>query len=329
MTDYINQILNKEHSYSKEFIENNGISMFSFTEDNKFPIYYRGKVYRGDAINIDRMQSLENTESYLDNAENILHPKGDFIDFETYLENNKKVLSKAYHIITYCNEYNLLRIQHFIKNNTSLFRKYRVVQEMQLTALAIDCNADVKHCYEYQHQYCEVESGGGVVEIIQSGFIENKNTSYPETIVKKLSNFEGFAYLVLGAIVQYHIINNNFSDDCVLLTTLPFDINFEIWINGRYRDCLNLIQSNTTIPVKQAENITDDNCTSIVIVFLGRRFSLNINDLFGYIPKSICITVDIYSNHSEIYFTLEDTENKKNTAISLFDLLDYEVEDTI
>jgi hypothetical protein len=112
---------------------------------------------------------------------------------------------------------------------------------------------------------------------------------------------------------------------------MPFPINAELWIHGRYRDGIKLIERNTTIPCKKSETISDDNCT-IVILFLGKRFSIDIKDLFHYNPKSIEIIVDIDPG-SRVKYTFKDKEMKKEYSISQTEIFNYEVktnnEDTV
>lgn len=327
LSKWINMALDGEHSYSKEFIEEYGISMFSFVPDGRFLIYYRGKTYNGDEINIDKFQLLANTASFLDDARFFLHKIDNSINLDTYINSNKKTISTAYNIITYCSEHDFLNIQRTIKKKPFVFGTYRVVQEMQLIPLCFDAFKDAHYSYEYQYQYCEAEFGGGLVEILQSGFIDKKENYYEDAIVKKLSNFEGFAYLTLGAIIQYHIWNKKYQEDTVLLSAMPFDMKAEIWINGRYRDGFSLINTDIclpNIPSKVSETIYDDNC-SIVIVFLGKRFSLNVYDLFGYNPKAIEFTVDIDAK-TNMKFILEDKKMGKKLSLSFTDLLSYEIE---
>lgn len=321
--DSIDSVLNKEHAYTKEFIEHYGISIFSFIADGRCQIYYRGKVYNGDKIKTS-LRSLADTAFFLDDAKYDIENKGNSIDIDTYINGNKHFLSTAYNVITYCNEHDLLNIQLTIKRKPFLFETYRVVQEMQLIPLFFDSFKDARYSYEYQHQYCETEYGGGVVEVLQSGFIDQKKDYTLETIIKKLSNFEGFAYLTLGAIIYYCILNKKWQDDTVLLCAFPFYIKVEIWISGRYRDGIDLIERNRLIPCRLSETIIDDNC-SIVIVFMGKRFALNIYDLFCYNPKSFLITVDVDAN-TNIKFILEDKEMRKEISLSFCDLLSYEVE---
>ena len=163
--------------------------------------------------------------------------------------------------------------------------------------------------------------GGGVVEILQTGFAESSKNYTAETHVKKLSSFESFVRLTLSSIVQYHIMKKDWEDDSVLLSTMPFKINVEIWINQRYREGFTLIERNTSIPCKQADKISGDDC-SVVISFLGKRFSIDINELFGYKPNIVVLTVDIDANTNIIYiFSDKETEY----SISQMDIFNYEL----
>ena len=193
---------------------------------------------------------------------------------------------------------------------------------MQLVPLCFDSLDDVQYGFEYQTLFCEA-CVGGVVDIIQAGF-ERENEDYmPDTQIKHLSNFEGFAYFLLGSLIQYQIMNKNWTDDTILLPIMPFPISAELWIQGRYRDGIKLIERNTTIPCKKSETISDDNCT-IVILFLGKRFSIDIKDLFHYNPKSIEIIVDIDPG-SRVKYTFKDKEMKKEYSISQTEIFNYEV----
>ena len=108
--------------------------------------------------------------------------------------------------------------------------------------------------------YSEANLGYGVVEIIQAGFANEKLEYMPETQTKHLSNYEGFAYFLLGALVQYCISKKKWTEDTILLSVMPFAIDAELWIQGRYRDGIKFIDRNTTIPCKKSETISDDNC---------------------------------------------------------------------
>jgi len=85
-----------------------------------------------------------------------------------------------------------------------------------------------------------------------------------------------------------------------------------------------LLDKNTTIPCKVSHPIEDDGCT-IVISFLGKRFSIDIKEEFGYSPKAAEITVEIGCDPTEIMYSVKDTETKKEFFISQFDLLDYDI----
>lgn len=329
---YIDMALDKEHDYSIHDIEDYGISIFSFTPNNHLPIYYRGKTYAGDSLNFPQLKSYSNVEKVFVDVKYLLCTTSNNItDFETYLRNNASIISSAYNIITYCSESDLLRLQKKLRQNPFAFGRHRIVQEMQLLPLIFDGSRDETSAYEYQNLYCESESGGGLIEILQTGFINDMNGFISEPIEKPLSNFEGFAYLVLGAIVHYHIINKSWMDDVVLLSTMPFDIKAEIWVNGRYRDGIDIVKRDTTIPCKISEIISDDNCT-VVILFLGKRFSLDIRKLFGYSPKVFEVTVDIDAN-TNIKYIFKDKEMDKEIFFSQPELFKYEVttdnEDTI
>ena len=104
---------------------------------------------------------------------------------------------------------------------------------------------------------------------------------------------------------------------------MPFGIKAEVWINERYRDNFTFIERNTAIPCKKTETICDDDC-SIVISFLGKRFSINVKELFRYKPKSLDLTVDIDAN-TRIEFVFRDKEMKKEISISQTEIFNYEV----
>lgn len=330
-TEEINDALNREHVYTRNDIEQYGISVLSFSPDFTLSIYYRGHVYAGDEISVSRLKSLSELDSVFEEVKyNLRRKNTDRIDFDSYLRKNKDVVENSFNIITYCSESDLLKLQYKLRLNPSAFGTYRIVQEMQLLPLCFDSSKDSIVSYEYQHLFCEAESGGGVVEILQAGYTEEKDDYTTETIIKKLSNFESFAYLILGSIIQYHIICKEWKN-CVLLSTIPFPVKAEVWINGRYRDGFTLIEQNTCIPYKRSETISDDNC-SVVILFLGKRFSINVKELFRYNPKSIEITTEIDAGTC-INYVLRDKEMRKEIRISQAELFSYEVktnnEDTI
>ena len=323
LSQWINEALNREHKYNRDDIEQYGISVFSFAPNYEMPIYYRGHSYSGDEIGTYGLKSYSEIESAFESVKNNLQKKSTRQkDFDSYLRDNKELLAKSFNIVTYCSESDLLNLLYKLRQNPSVFGRHRIVQEMQLLPLCFDSTKDSIIGYEYQrYLYCEVEFGCGVVEILQAGFEDSKDAYTTETTVNKLSNFESFAYLILSSIVQYHILNKDW--DSIILSVIPFDINAELWINGRYRDGFRLIDRNTTIPCKLSTTISDDKCT-IVIAFLGRRFSLNVNDLFRYDPKSIDLLVDIDAN-MRIKYILQDKEMKKEISISQSELFNYEI----
>ena len=333
LSQWIYKALEKECSYSMEDIESYGISIFSFMPNYEMPIYYRGHVYSGDEIGIYGIKNYSQVTATFDYIKYYLQ-KNDIkqLDLDSYLRNHKEEIDKSFNIITYCSESDLLKIFYKLRQNPSVFGRYRIVQEMQLLPLCFDCTKDSIVGYEYQRNlYCEAEYGGGIAEILQAGFEDTKDAYTTETTVKRISDFESFAYLILSSVVQYHILHKDWEEDSMLLSMMSFDIKAEIWINGRYRDGLLLIGANTLLPCKKSETISDDNCI-IVISFLGKRFSIDVKDLFRYNPKSFEITVDIDPN-TRIKYTLKDKEMKKEISISQSELFNYEVktnnEDTI
>lgn len=321
---YIDMALDKEHDYSTTDMEDYGISIFSFAPNNQLPIYYRGKTYMGDSLNFLRLKSYSEIEQVFTDVKYRLCTTDDNrTNFETYLRGNANKISSAYNIITYCSESDLLHLLKKLRQNPWAFGQHCVVQEMQLIPLIFDGSRDETSVYEYQNLYCESESGGGIIEILQTGFINNRDGFMSDPIEKPLSKFEGFAYIVLGATVLYHIKNKNWIEDTVLLTTMPFDIKAEIWINGRFRDGINIIKRNTTVPCKISEVICDDNCT-LVILFLGKRFSIDIREEFGYSPRTFEVTVDVDAN-TNIKYILKDKEMNKEIFFSQPEIFKYEV----
>ena len=325
LSQWINEALNREHKYNRDDIEQYGISVFSFAPNYEMPIYYRGHSYSGDEIGVYGLKSFSEIESAFESVKNNLQKKSTRQkDFESYLRDNKEIIAKSFNIITYCSESDLLKILYKLRQNPFLYGNYRIIQEMQLLPLCFDNSNDSIIGYEYQqHLYCEAEYGGGMTEILQAGFVEIKDDYTTETTVKKISNFESFAYLILSSIVQYHILNKDWEEDAMLLSMMPFAIKAEVWINERYRDGFVLIDRNTSIPCKKCETITDDNCT-IVISFLGKRFSIDAKEHFHYCPKSIELVADIDARTC-IKYVIRDKEMKKEISISQSELFNYEV----
>lgn len=325
LSQWINEALNREHKYNRDDIEQYGISIFSFAPNYEMPIYYRGHSYSGEEIGAYGLKSFSEIEDAFESVKNNLQKKSTRQkDFDSYLRDNKEIIAKSFNIITYCSESDLLKVLYKLRQNPSLYGNYRIIQEMQLLPLSFDNSDDSIIGYEYQQfLYCEAESGGGMTEILQAGFVETKDDYTTETTEKKLSNFESFAYLILSSIVQYHILNKDWEEDAMLLSMMPFAIKAEVWINERYRDGFVLIDRNTSIPCKKSETITDDNCT-IVISFLGKRFSIDVKEQFHYCPKSIELITDIDARTC-IKYVIRDKEMKKEISISQSELFNYEV----
>ena len=319
-------------SCSSEDIEKYGISIISFDSGKKLTIYYRGYTF-------EFREEITKIKSHLDliSISNLIaerEDKGIFEvkdstrkDFETYYKDYSKYLDNTFSIITYCSEsdlYKLWRIRGGLHG--------RIVQEMQLLPLCLDPEKDLVYSLEFQNFFCDIELGGGIWVVLQAGFLGGRRDSLEEMgldvdcepITKKLSAFEGFYYLVLGAIVLYKIlVKDKAFEDCVLLPVFPFDVDAEIWVNGRYRDGLHLLKRNTTIPCKKTETIIDDDCSAIVISSLGKRFVLNVAKLFGYAPKSFDITLNIFVD-STFKYILTDKESKKEVSIRQEELFNYE-----
>ena len=330
LSQWINEALEKDFSYQQHDIKKYGISVVTIAPDYKLKIYYRGQVFAGDDICVGGLKSISDVSSAYERVKFGLQKMGeDRVDFETYVRNNKETIEAGYNITSYCSESDLLRL--LMQKKHYNVPVGRVRQEMQFLPLCFDALEDADYAYEYQQLYCEASNGGGVIEIIQAGFANEKYEYMPEAHVKHLSNFDGFAYFLLGSLIQYSISKKKWQEDTVLLDVMPFAINAELWIQGRYRDGIKLIERNTTIPCKETETITDDNCT-FVILFLGKRFSINFNGLFHYNPQSIDVTIDIDA-FLNIRYIFRDKEMKKEISISQSELFNYEVktnnEDTI
>ena len=305
-------------SCSREDIELYGISIISIAKGRNPRLYYRGYTFEY-VDNIAKINSFSDVNSILHIFDEIRVNKfidvndSQLKDFEKYWNENSDILANAFNIITYCSESDFLKLLR-TKKNASFNFEHRIVQEMQLIPLCMGDSVDVGYSIDYQHQYCDAQIGGGIVEIMQSGFIGGHRDSINSEYVHiKLSSFESFTYLLLGAWIQYCILDHKWKDDIVLLSVLPFEINAEIWINGRYRDGLKLIESQTTIPAKVSRMIVDDDC-SVVITIASVRSEIDIRKLFGYSPKSFEITMDVTPN-SSINLIVSDKESKKNISI--------------
>ena len=147
-----------------------------------------------------------------------------------------------------------------------------------------------------------------------------------EPVAKKLSAFEGFTFLVLGAVIQSKIISHVFDSETILLSLYPFEIDVEIWMNDSYRDGFNLIESMVSIPYKRGLPIVDDNSSFIVVALSGRRFKIDVNEVFGYIPKQmemICVIELSYG----IEYTIIDVNNGKKITMSQSELFEREIID--
>jgi len=298
LSKWIDCALDREQSYSREDIDQYGISILSITPDHKLPIYYRGHSFIGNDIGVSKLKSQSGVGNAFERVKYSLQKNNDGRKkLDIYLTNNQESIQNAFNIVTYCSKSDLYRILNKLKQNPAVFGRHRIIQEMQLVALCFGDIEDTLVSFEYQHLYCETVIDGGVYETLKSGYLNEKQAYTKEAIdqmlseqevtkhvTKNLSTFEGFAYFILGGIAQYHILEKDWEEDAVLLSTFPFDIKCEIWINGRYRDGLCLIDRDTTIPCQRSEIINDDNCT-LIISFLGKRFSLNIKELFWYNPK--------------------------------------------
>ena len=321
------------HSWCPEDVEKYGISIFSFVPGKKLTVYYRGYTF-------ECQEEIAMIKNFLDikRISNLIAEKGgrgffevkDYIrkDFETYCKENSNILANAENMITFCSESDYLRLLRM--QNRRHIHIHRIAQEMQLIPLCYDPNKELVYSIEYQNLYCDAASGGGVPEILQAGFLGGhrynlKDLDYSASITHKLSAFEGFTDLVLGGIVMYEILTKRYEENTVLLTVFPFDVNAEIWVNGRCRDNLRFFKKYhpQTIPMKSSELIIDDNCSSVILSLLGKRFAFDIPKLFGYVPKSFEITFDVDANLI-IKFTLKDKDSNKEISIRQEELLDYE-----
>ena len=128
---------------------------------------------------------------------------------------------------------------------------------------------------------------------------------------------------MLGAIVQYKILAKTYEEDSVLLAFFPFDVNAEIWVNGRCRDYLRLKNKHQEIPFIASKTIIDDDCSSIILTFLGKRFVFDVPKMFGKIPKSFEITFDVNAEF-HIIFILKDKEANKVIFIRQEEFFKYE-----
>lgn len=327
---WVYEALNREHKYSHEDIEQYGISVFSFTANCEMSIYYRGYTYSGDEIGAYSLKSFYGINETFERIKYNLKKKStQQIDFDSYLRNNKEIIAKSFNIITYCDESDLLKLLYNLRKNPLAYGNYRIEQEMRLLPLCLGYHDDSIVGYEYQQNlYCEVEFGGGIVEILQAGFEDTKDIYSTDTTVKKLSNFESFAYLVLSSIVNYQILNKDkdWEFEGLLLSSMPFEIKGEVWINDICLERFILIDRNVFFPTSHYETIaTNNNNCTIIISFLGKRFSIGVNELFRYCPKTIKLTVEIGTNIVEIKYIIKDEEMGKEIYISQLELFNYEV----
>ena len=70
----------------------------------------------------------------------------------------------------------------------------------------------------------------------------------------------------------------------------------------------------------------DDNSSFIVVALSGRRFKIDVNEVFGYIPKQmemICVIELSYG----IEYTIIDVNNGKKITMSQSELFEREIID--
>ncbi|MBR6180461.1 MAG: hypothetical protein IKQ77_04520 [Prevotella sp.] len=323
----------KLHSFSREEIEQYGISIISFSPGQSVTIYYRGYTYECDLNLVLNLKSFNDMESAICMVKESLRVKDvRRRTLEAYLKDNADLIGHAFNMITFCSESDLLELLS-LQRDPSVFGDHRIEMEMQLIPLCFDSNKDSACSVEYQCQYCDMLLGGGVVEILQVGFIGDKRYNWGglsdvenEPVTKKLSAFEGFTFLVLGAVIQSKIVSHVFDSETILLSLYPFEIDVEIWMNDSYRDGFNLIESMVSIPYKRGLPIVDDNSSFIVVALSGRRFKIDVNEVFGYIPKQmemICVIELSYG----IEYTIIDVNNGKKITMSQSELFEREIID--
>ena len=312
--------------YDEEDSKQYGISIFSFDNDCTPIVYFRGYTFECS----EKITQLMPFTDVISIIEQIVDCKGrGFLemkstqrwDYETFCKENRVILEKSFNIITFRSASDLLKCWRL-----GICRRHHLVHEPQLIPLCLEDDPlkDVIYSFEYQGQFCEAEIGGGVLEILQAGFLGEQSKEYPELASTYVDSISGFLFLLMGALLLRDI--NKLQSDLVVLNTFPFGIKAEVWSNGRYRDGFAVLESNRnyTIPTKISKKIDYDDYSSIVISLANARFDFNLKKLFGYTPKSVEVSVFIHTNSIlELIFT--DNVSKKEKSIGVSELFDYEI----
>lgn len=255
-------------------------------------------------------------------SKEIIHEPDDIqtrVVFECFLSNHNGNVWLGENIIAYRNIDDYWRIRKAIEalEKEKMIDKVRLVREMSLWALCYDCNIERTLCLESKDGYCLFESYGGVVEVLETGGEGDKlkdETVQIEYVDSTLPLF------VLGAMIYYKTwYKKAWNADILLLDSFPFPIDVCLKKGNRVRDYFSLIQKNTTTPHKHSR-IIDCSDSELELRMENYKCCLDIADIFGFIPISVELTIDI-DVRQNILLIFKDIESgiEKEMSLPIFE----------
>lgn len=199
-------------------------------------------------------------------------------------------------------------------------KSIRVIADIVLAACGLEhlWHIDAENCISYKNDYVVFETGGGVIEIIQTATSESGLEQEYKNSIVQLDDKEYICAYFKGVIAQI-LITEDIIKDIVLLDIIKTDINISIEINKQIRDFVCILNKATTIPTRSCSEFYVDNGDVFVYVD-DIKLKLPMQESFGYIPDKIRILVDV-SPYSVITFIVTDVLTVKECHYTLYELI--------
>lgn len=261
-------------------------------------------------------------------AEKMIPANDGKISLEDFLNKHQLAFNKEIAILSYrMSLVKYIDVLRFVKKYLN-GNQVCILSDIDVASIGF-CNESEKESnlgLVYQDNYTLIESGNGILEILNSGTglnaldSEIANNDIDRKNIHIMSNAEFVSSYLWGILLKL-FMQKGWSAEGIpcVFNTINTSLDYCVSINGSVRTYETLISKDQTIPVKKTEQIYVDKGT-VYLIIDGYHLEVPLLDKFGYHQDKINISITC-SPFAYIEFEITDAKSKDVVKFKLMELL--------
>lgn len=222
-------------------------------------------------------------------------PESDLLSTEDFLQQHLNQLKAAqYIVVAYRQVAGNYRtaVESIARILPERMKHCRFEKALHLVAMGcLYADMDETTLIESDDEYCLVETGGDIYEMLETGTLPRKQECTAD-LSYHFSTEKYRRYLLKGAVKLFHSILQ--LDDTVFLSAFPYDVLVGCQQGEMIRECERYVAAGATIPLKAygkrplypAEG-------QLFVETDGWKMNIPVEKLFGYCPQEVSVSIDI------------------------------------